>query len=149
MKSVRHILVVMLSFVIMYLGAGVAFVHICSSYCHAQECSSLHDEERTDSKDAHVLSDTCCDHHSYEKSCCHLRASSSCSCLDITYQIDFFHKISQQAQAVCAQLPAELPIQCSVGMLPASVLYSLDSAPNAPPVWNGRRLLTFHSILII
>lgn len=146
MKKCAHILTaVILALVTMYLGAGVAFVHICSTCCSQKHCIASAAQEAEKENCSHCKK-TASENNS---SCCHLQQESACTCMDITYQVDFFHQLSQQALSVVAQLPVELPMQTAVPQPSVSELLSCCLAPNAPPAPGGRTLLCLHSILVI
>lgn len=149
MKNVRHILIALLSLCIIYLGAGVVFVHICSTYCHELGCSPSADTTGRETHREHIADKECCDFYLYGKGGNRFQECPSCLCLNITYLVDFFPRASQQSQQPDMNLPVELPARFSVGIPSVTLLLSAESTPNAPPVRDGRTLLTFHSTLII
>ena len=140
MKNLCNILVFVLAFTVFCLGAGAGMVHICSTCCKAQICSSVM-HSHTD------MSGYC--YHSNDNASC-TSVSEECSCINVHYNIDFF-KVSQNGDLVSfVSVPFDLPEHISyiIPLFSAGLLFL--QSPDAPPAYNsGRTLLVFHSVLII
>lgn len=139
-----NIFALFLSLVIIYCGTGVAFVHICSSYCQTQK------EVRYEScQKAQTAVEGGC--HTTKQACCHHKVfTSSCACLDIAFQIDYYYQASCCSSLSVTLFPVETLFSIVRFCQPQCELLLSLQGPNAPPqLLYGRTLLALHSMLII
>lgn len=137
MKRARHIIVFLLSLTLFYLGAGVAFIHICSSRCKMEQaCGNRVHELRKKS---------CC----ASKQVADKQVDTSCQCVTLSYQADFYPGVLQFVlpQVVCCVL-GYLALFICIFFIPGNEVLS-EAPAHAPPSFGGRDRLTFHSVLII
>lgn len=141
MKSIRSILAIILSLILGYLGAGVAFVHICAACCTAETChsSSAHEEAGCASASCQAVP--------FEKA-----YARKCHCVDVSHQVDLVYQVSAQSFSIVSQFPVDLPehLTGDVSLFSTQLLSAL--APHAPPLYlmtKGRDLLALHAVLVI
>lgn len=140
MKNLCKIFVFILAAMVFNLGAGAGVIHICSTYCKMQACSSpVH---------SHADMYGCCHHTNGDN--VQTSVSEECSCINVHYNIDLF-KVSQDDSPVSfVPMPFDLPEHITYNFLPVLLEFLSSQSSNSPPVIHGgRMLLAFHSVLII
>ena len=136
MKRYKNILILFLSFVFIYVGAGVSIIHFCSDGCKTIEtCCTAHE---------------CCgkcenDHDSDHTA--HFSHHHNCS--TVVYRLDFIEhsvedvNLSSCFQLICQELPELLIPSDFISELP------INHTNLSPPPIGSRHYLALYSVLII
>lgn len=144
MKNFKYIFVLLLAFLVFTFGAGTVVVHVCSVYCKTNVChSSVSTCEKHSDKDCCHESDYDCDNAGYS-------FTEECSCLNFSYNIDFY-KYSQDENPICkAQMVMDVLEIFSCCLLRTRTDFLSETAIDTPPLqWSSRKLLAMNSVLII
>lgn len=133
MKRYKNIVLLFLSFIFIYVGAGVAVIHFCSDGCKTMEtCCTAHDCcSRCEHEDDHTTHFS--DHH---------------NCSTVVYRLDFIEQSTENLnfsafQLICLDLPELLIPSDYITELP------INHTNLSPPPIGSRQYLALYSVLII
>ena len=149
MRYIRNIVAILLSFVVLYLGAGVSLVHVCSHLCGPVHCMDMH-SDASECSSSEVFG--CCLDIDCETAGCADQGThfhEGCDCVNYTYQSDYFFDYGQ-AQAFHVVLYPVLLWNQLLRMQPKALhpAYERMLPTDDPPV-TGRSILTLYDTLLI